>query len=237
MAKKEERFTMEQRRNLALLHEEIDHYIKEFTQRYLSRVAHNFSTKGKIEDPKKKSRLVFILNKEEMREEQKTCDTFLHRMFYITKNVPVRSITNKLLNIFPNGRRLTVASMLSYKTYEVTIDHVLSKMEALQQKQMLNEEEHERLNALEEIYQHMKSSHRETIQRKTFSEKVIYSVYNQKDEPLKEKGFFQGGVVVPPECEIRPPIKRKAPKRKNKTETISVGENVYIINKGNLHVE
>ncbi len=232
MPKKDERFTMEQRRNLALLHDDIDLFIEDFHTRHHDKIVLDLTPPTGENEKPKKLRCVYALSGLELSEGEDMYHLFLNRMMAITDNKVVRSVTNKLPNFYPTATRLSINSSNSFRAKITLFSEIQREINALTDYENRDEKHDLKREKLQSVEEFMVEHQMESIETRTRADRITYSAYGVDDELLKETGFFHGGVAVPKDCEIREPIKRKFRNDKvRKEDIISITEDFIFIKK------
>lgn len=232
MAKKDERFTMEQRRNLALLHDDIDLFVEDFHTKHHDKIILDLTPPAGENEKPKKLRCVYGLSRLELLKGEELCSIFLHRMMAITNNKVVRSITNKLPNFYLTATRLSINSSNSFRAKITLLPEIIREIDALMDYEYRDEKHDIKREKLQSVKEYMIKHQMESIETRTRTDRITYSAYDKDDTLLKEVGFFHGGVAVPRDCQIREPIKRKFRSDKiRKEDIISITEDFIFIKK------
>ena len=229
---KEEKLSIEQRRNLALLHDDIDDWVAEFYTEAEAHIALDLTPPQEEEEKPKKPRKIYRCEETSLLTGGEKMEHFYHRMLSITDNLVVRSVTNKLIHFIPTAQRLTIQSSLSHRVIERNLDFFTLRKKILLEQEETSEDEKERLDALTEIEKFMEKHSVEVIKGRTYSDKITFSAFDAEEKELANSVFFQGGVAIPKECAIREPQPRR--KRKDKLEMgsvalLTVGKEKYIL--------
>lgn len=218
MPKKEERFTMEQRRFLAILHDDIDLFNEEFHTKYHDQILTDLTPPVREDEKEKKKRCVYGIDVEDIQREKEMIYIFLSRMDSITsmnpktEHVQVRSITNKLLNFYPEASHVNINQTNSFKQGFKTLPQLQREKNTLEDREDRDEDDIKRMAVLDEVIDFMVANQMETVEVRSRSDRVTFRVYDDNENIISNRdkpNFFQGGLVVPYTCTIREPMKRQ----------------------------
>ncbi len=234
MPKEEERFTLEQRKELAELHDAIDEFVLDFHETHFGEILLDLTPPSGEDKQEKKPRCVYGISTEEIHEGMIACDVFSNRMNDITKGIAVRSVTNKLPNFFPSASRINVSSANSFKASSKSILQLEREINVLKDFENPDEENVKKRALLERVESFMNANEMEFIETRNRADRITFSAFDANNEPLFEGvSFFKGGVVVPFACQVRPPMQRKfRSDRIKEDEVLSLTDNfVFILKK------
>lgn len=211
-----ERLTPEQRQNLAILHDDIDEAVFSFREENAEHIVFDITPPTQEGEKPKKPRLIYGLPKPEIVKGATLMENFLHRMLSITDDLVVRSVTNKLIHFVPQARRLTVSKTTSQRAVVRNRAFFSIRKKIIEEMETVSEDDALNLEAYTKILDFMTRKNIETINGRTYSDRVTFSAFDENEKQIATMLFFQGGVVVPNDCSIREPLERKS--RNDKVE-------------------
>jgi len=238
--KKEERFTEEQRQELALLHQDIDEFVANLYYHHGNSILLDLTPQTDEDEVKKKLRCVIGFEDEnEIQNGYNTVLIYENRMNEITDNIMVHSIKNKLPHFFLNASRLTVSSSSSFKASFKSLTRVQDELDVLSKVEAPDEENLFKRTIYEKVIDFMIKNQMEFIDTRNKIDRITFNVFDHQNEPILNKvGFFQGGVIVPIDCSIRTPVVRKFRSDRIKEEEIlHLTENFIFILKKRIQNE
>ena len=206
---------------LAILHDDIDNYLKEFYNLNEENILYTapFLTE-EVTEEKKKIRAIYGLSPRHISGIKEKMEEYLFRMNTITKGEHIRSVVNKLLHAYSNGYYIKVHHSTSLRKEWKSFENITQRLISMEKKKNhpdTNAEEKilllEQIGFYDHVYEHMNQRDQRTIALYYKSDRVRCDLYNQEEYPLAKDLFFQGGIVVPYSCTIYPPMIRK--KRKD----------------------
>jgi len=233
--KKEQRFTQEQRRQLAVLHDDIDAWVGELYANLSNSVVADLTPEEN--DPHeessskpKKPRLVFSIDRALFPPMVEMVEHFLARMMSITENVTVRSVTNKLPHLIEEADLVTISASNSFKHSLRAISSVERQFAILEEKENPEGDDLEKKEILAGVLEWMRSHDREAVEVWFRSDRVTFNAYDRQNRALALSEFFRGGVIVPHGCEVRLPQRRKPRSDKIDPHLIKrLTENYYFV--------
>lgn len=236
----EERFSIEQRKQLAILHDDID----EFNDRFLANFAENIvytitpsPSLGKVSRKRvkpKKSRHVFAVDFTHLPEEvARSGSIFQNRMMIITENISVKSIVDKLIVFYENAGRMTISFNRSHRVFTESLTKIEGQLEVIKGLEDPIEDTSSEINVLEELLSFMRDNNQSMISGRSYSDHITYSLYSEKEEMVASRSFFRGGIVIPRECVVREPVPRKprSDNKENNHRVIAYGNKSYVMDK------